>query len=505
MPNAASDEERLVDLLADCIDDPGLFHEAILGRPPLHERQEAISRSVLENRITVVPAAHAVGKSWYAATAALHWLNTRRGSKVITTSASNTQLVNVLWAAIKGAYRRSLFRLPGEASLGSGIPQKIQVEPEWFAIGFSAERPESFSGFHGDNILVIVDESSGVEQPIWDAIEGLGYTSLLALGNPLRSTGHFRTLYDMATAGAKGYAGFHLDAFSSPYAKLTDDDVRERGLPVGLCTRTWIDGVRAIYGEQSLYWRTRVLALFPDEDHDQLIPPAWVDRALAAVRSKANPRERWLSVDLSKGTGRDRTVIMVGDDLGLLHLTCANTISLPEAANLVARLSREWGVRQERIVYDAGGWAGSDFGRYLEALGIVEAVGYFGGHPGGSRYKNRRTRGAWTLRQRLDPDRERMLPPPPRAPMAPDAYPEIARARSASTPEHSRVQPAFCIPSHVIGAHGADLREELLAIRYTHDAKLELEKKDDLVARLGRSPDLADTLIMAASLWVGDV
>jgi hypothetical protein len=89
--------------------------------------------------------------------------------------------------------------------------------------------------------------------------------------------------------------------------------------------------------------------------------------------------------------------------------------------------------------------------------------------------------------------------------MAPDAYPEIARTKPAQQPERSRIQPAFCIPPHVVGAHGADLREELLALRYTHDAKLELEKKDDLVARLGRSPDLADTLIMAASLWVGDV
>ena len=110
------------------------------------------------------------------------------------------------------------------------------------------------------------------------------------------------------------------------------------------------------------------------------------------------------------------------------------------------------------------------------------------------------------LRQRLDPTRERLVPPPVRKPLPDDAYPEIARTSKAPLRPLARTQPAFAIPAHVIGGHWPDLRRELLALRYTYGgAKLELESKDDLVERLGRSPDLADALIMAASLWAGDV
>ena len=226
LAGAAARRDRLAALLADCHDDPGLFHEAVLGRPPLHPKQEAIARSVVRNRVTVVPAAHAVGKTWYARTAALHWLYTRPNSKVVTTRPSNNQLVSVLWGGIKAAHAKSLVPLAGSPSQGHAIPQRLDLGPEWYAIGFSAGKPESFQGFHGDNILVIVDEGSGVEQPIYDAIESLGYTSLLVLGNPIRATGHFRTLYDQAVAGTPGYAAHRLTAFDSPYAQYTDAEVK---------------------------------------------------------------------------------------------------------------------------------------------------------------------------------------------------------------------------------------------------------------------------------------
>lgn len=492
--------EALTELLVECYEDPGLFHEAVLGRPPLHDKQELIAESVVRNRITVVPAAHAVGKSWYAATAVLHWLYTRPGGKVITTSASNTQLVSVLWAAIKTAYSKSLIPLEGTISQGHAIPQRLELAPEWYAIGFSAKQPENFSGFHGDEILVVADESSGIEQPIWDAIEALGYTSLLALGNPIRASGHFRALYDQAVAGAPGYAGYRLTAFDSPHAHLTDEEIKERGLKPGLTSKTWIDRVKRLYGEASLYWRTRVLALFPEEDHDQLIPSEWLDRCYLAKRDPhAFGGLRTLSVDLSKGTGRDRTVLVVADDLGLLDLTADDSISLASAANLAQRKASQWGVPQDRMTYDAGGWAGSDMERYLDAVGIQAAMPYFGSASGGTRYKNRRARSAWRLRQRLDPDRERIrLDTLPEQ----DKWSLAQRRRMEATGRQVTVQPAWSIPPAVVGPHWDSMRQELLELRYGHGgSKLELEPKELMAERLGRSPDLADTLIMNASVW----
>ena len=495
-----SRRNELVGLLADTHDDPGLFHEAILGRPALHNKQEAIARSVLDYPVTVVPAAHAVGKSWVAATVILHWLTTRPRSKIVTTSVSNNQLVNVLWSGIKAAHRSAAIKLPGRASEGHAIPQRLDYGPEWFAVGWSAKRSESFAGVHGEDVLVVVDEASGVDQAIFDAIESLGYTRLLVLGNPIRATGHFRSLYDLAKAGRPGYAAHHLTAFDSPYATLTDEEIRSSGRPFGLTSKTWIERVRELYGESSLYWRTRVLALFPDEDFDQLIPTAWIDRAGLAPRSRDFAGERALAIDISKGTGRDRTVLVIADDLGVLDLQAANTISLPEAANLVAWAAAKWGIHHSRVVYDAGGWAGSDFARYLEAVGISDATPYHGSASGGKRFINRRTRSAWALRRRLDPDRQRLENPPVNP--TGDHYPAIRRSVPDPPTNLPRPQPAFSIPPSIVGPHWSDLREELAGLRYSHgSSRIELEKKSDFAERLGRSPDLADSMMMLASLW----
>jgi hypothetical protein len=486
-------DPRLVTLLADCHDDLGLFHEAVLGRPPLFPMQETVARSVVTNRYTVVPTAHAMGKTWVAPSLAMGWLYTRPKSMVVTTSPSNTQLVHALWGGIKSAHKSSRIPLAGRISDGNATPQILSLGPKWYAIGWAAKKPESFQGQRpdGGELLVITDESSGIEQPIWDAIESLGATSHLILGNPIRARGHFRAMYDLAEAGTPGYAAFRLSAFESPHAELTREEVHAQGLPRGLADRTWIEGVKRTYGEGSLYWKTRVLAEFPDEDHDQLYPDAWVDRCRLVQRAAGNPHPQ-IAVDIAKGTGRDRTVILLGDLLGVRAIFEDNRIDVPTAALLVAQVAREHGVRPEHIVYDGGGWAGTDLERQLEAYGLHGAVPFFGGAPCRGRSLNRKMQAAWRLRQRLNPDR--VLPSPAHR-VSPYESP-LRQPQFTPAP----LQPAFHIPSGLASWDG--LQEELRAIRYRHDtAKMQLEPKAEAAARLGRSPDLADTLIMLASQW----
>jgi hypothetical protein len=63
-------------------------------------------------------------------------------------------------------------------------------------------------------------------------------------------------------------------------------------------------------------------------------------------------------------------------------------------------------------------------------------------------------------------------------------------------------QPPFAMPMSVLGANAADLRRELSEIRYRHDGpKIALETKAEMTARLGHSPDLADAMVMSASVW----
>mgnify|MGYP002413474040 CR=1 FL=1 len=289
---------------------------------------------------------------------------------------------------------------------------------------------------------------------------------------------YFKQLYDRGQAGPSNWRSWTQTSYDNPFLDASEIDQARDELP------------DAIY-------RQEYLAEFLAQSHQQLIPDDWIGRCF--VDGAARPSgSRAISADISKGTGRDRTVILVTDDAGVLDLVVSSTTSIQEAAGLVSGLARQWGVAHDRIVYDAGGWAGPDMGRYLEGLGIYSALPYLGSHPGGTRYTNRRSRSAWALRQRLDPERPAItITSNPSQP-----YSLIDRKRAEAADRLVGPRPAFALPASVIGQHGQAIRRELAELRYGYKAhKLELETKEALVGRLGHSPDLADAFIMTGSLW----
>lgn len=224
-----------------------------------------------------------------------------------------------------------------------------------------------------------------------------------------------------------------------------------------------------------------------DDAQEGLLLGWWLDRLETVGRAEGMPPgPRRLGLDLGYGTGRDSFAAIVRDDLGILHGLEDSYVGVPQAAAMTAELSRAWGVRQEHIVYDAGG-PGRDMARYLEAHRITEAVAYYGSGKGGPRAENRRSRVAWKLRQRLDPQR----PTGPPADPDPTRYhPLFPPAPAAAVP-----QPPFALPA--VRPWWPRLREELGELKYTTRArKVALETKEELAARLKRSPNLCDALFM---------
>lgn len=227
-----------------------------------------------------------------------------------------------------------------------------------------------------------------------------------------------------------------------------------------------------------------------DDAQEGLLPLWWLDRIESIDRSaRANGGLRRLSCDLGYGTGRDSFTAIVRDDLGILYAFESAYVGVPEAAQKVNDLSRKWNVRHDRIVYDAAG-PGRDMARYLEPYGINQALGYFGGGKGGPKAENKRSKMAWRLRHRLDPTGPVELPDddtPTRGyhplwvrPDVPDFAP----------------QPAFTLPAD--RPWWPRLKEELAELKFTTKAKkLCLEPKEELAARLKRSPDLCDALLMS--------
>lgn len=245
--NRANDDARYQSLPV------GFVRERLDGDPwPL---QEQIMEAVAEHRRVAVRSCHHSGKTWLASALVPWWLNAFDHSLVITTAPTDRQMREQLWVEIAGHHRKS--ELPGRITETS-----LEIGPDRRAFGFSTNTPERFQGWHEQNILVIVDEASGVAEPIYQAIEGIltGHNAkLLLIGNPNSPQGTFYEAFRSPL-----YQTFHISAY----------DVPERLLP-----RSWAEERLQEWGADNPAYQVRVLGNFPSQGADALISMKWVEDA----------------------------------------------------------------------------------------------------------------------------------------------------------------------------------------------------------------------------------
>jgi hypothetical protein len=478
--DSSSSLATLAGLLEETVDDPDLFNELFVadGRS-FWWRQRELCEAVVEYRTVAAYSGNMVGKDFWVSRLIWWWLYTRPDSLVIVTGPSQTLLGSVTWKEVKRATPRAI---PPRARLSQGVktsPQMIDCGNGWQALGFSTTSIERASGQHNENLLVIVDEASGVEEEIWDAIESLGYQRLVAIGNPVRPDGRFVQLIRQAEKDQRdgipprlACKAIQIPSTDSPHAELEKS-------PWGIADATWLQSCYRRYGRDSLWVRSHIEGRIPETAADILIPESWLDYAAAQTRPKLPPNHpvhatRRLAVDLGEGVGRDSTAVVVRDTLGILEAVVSSALGLAEAAALMATLGRKWDIPAARMSYDKLG-IGKGMPNQLARYHLQDAIGYAGeGSPQDVHgFTNVRTEAAWKLRQRLDPQHV----PDMRAP-------------------HS-TQPPFVIPP---AAWWPRLRDELKPLTYSLCGKAtKLLPKKDWAEILGHSPDIADALIQSFS------
>ena len=127
-------------------------------------------------------------------------------------------------------------------------------EKRWFAVARTATKPENMQGFHEDNMLFIVDEASGVADPIMEAILGTlsgANNKLLMCGNPTRTSG---TFYDAFNVDRSIY---RCHTVSSADSKRTN--------------KQNIESLIRKYGKDSNVVLVRVFGEFPKQEDDVFI------------------------------------------------------------------------------------------------------------------------------------------------------------------------------------------------------------------------------------------
>lgn len=250
----------MVDLIDVYWDDPVAFVEDVLQAEPDEWQSETLDSLAKVPKVSV-RSGQGVGKTALEAWAVIWYLSCRPNPKVICTAPTRQQLHDVLWAEIAKWLEGTLVK-----NFLKWTKTKVYMignEERWFATARTATKPENMQGFHEDYMLFVVDEASGVEDKIMEAILGTlsgDENKLLMCGNPTRTSGVF-------------YDSHHRDRSDYKTLKVSSYDSK----------RTNKDNIASLirkYGQDSDVTRVRVFGDFPKSEPDGFIPLDLVEQAI---------------------------------------------------------------------------------------------------------------------------------------------------------------------------------------------------------------------------------
>jgi hypothetical protein len=185
------------------------YAEEVLHIHTLTRDQQAILRALREPPFRVlVPSAHDVGKTFVAAVAASWWFDAFNPGLVISTAPTERDVVDLLWMEIRLLRQRA-----GIASPFAGPRAPLMFDREdHYAKGFTARKGESFVGRHLPRKLFIFDEGNGIDSIYYTTTKTMCDPACddawLVLGNPTDTTSQM-FLEDMQADGVDGERRWH--------------------------------------------------------------------------------------------------------------------------------------------------------------------------------------------------------------------------------------------------------------------------------------------------------
>lgn len=485
----------------------------------LYDKQRDVLLSVRDNLETFVHAANELGKTRIAAVAAIWWFASRTPARVITSSSSETQLKSILWSEINSLIQQAALPLPFRVTTLSveklKAPGAMETEPLDYLIGHVTNAVENFQGHHLPNdrprVLAIFDEASGIPDDFYDAADSWADRKLV-IGNPLSTSNFFYKKCkagDVADpAGGRGLLRkvIHISGRDSPNvrAALRWREVGQEGQPPlmipGLLSHD--DYVRREREWDEVKKTTRLFGKFYEGSQAKLFPPAWLDLAMDGNHwlglQRRQRQVQAIGVDVAGG-GRDNSVWTLIDRHGVIEQIVENTPNTMTIPGRTIALIRDHKLDASQVAIDVGGLGKGVCDRLWEQGYRIHAINF--GESAGKKettqvvpdretdpkkaFKNRRAEMYGMLRERMEP------------PFEDDG--EAARAvQLAGTWEPFALPPDAYL-----------LREELgvLPLQYDSEGRLFLPPKDpgrakaagfvSIQSLLGRSPDRADSLVLA--------
>lgn len=281
--------------------DPVLFAREVLKFEPDEWQKDALM-DLAANPKVAIKSGQGVGKTGLEAVALLWFLCCYPYPRIVATAPTKQQLHDVLWSEVSKWMSRSPL-LSEILKWTKTYIYMVGNEKRWFAVARTATKPENMQGFHEDNMLFIVDEASGVADPIMEAVLGTlsgENNKLLMCGNPTRTSG---TFFDAFNADRALYKCHTVSSADSPRTNKQN-----------------IESLIRKYGRDSNVVLVRVFGEFPKQEDDVFIMLSLIEHCCMLDFPEDTPIKRIsLGVDVAR----------YGDDETVIALNAGGNITLP--------------------------------------------------------------------------------------------------------------------------------------------------------------------------------
>jgi len=270
-------------------------------------------------------------------------------------------------------------------------------DPEWYAAARVARVSKSdasddgeaygLQGFHAEHLLFVIDEASGVPDPVFASVEGAlatGNAKVLAIGNPNTPTGFFWRAFHREQRHWKRFTVAYTD---SPHI-----------------SNEWAQSMIDRYGRSHPWVQVRVFGEFPTSVEHGLVSLSWWEACSVRAHHERLISEvggrRVLGVDVAR-YGTNRSVIAYATGPVVERLATFSKMSNVDLANEIARAIKTH--EPELIVIDAGGPGGGVID-ILRDRKIPNVISWNEGSAARDRanFENARAELAWRFREKLE-------------------------------------------------------------------------------------------------------
>ena len=315
---------------------------------------------------------HGIGKTSSLSMIALHFLICFFGAQIGVTSNTEAQLKDIFMKELWKWRNKLPQYVAGQLNMEEGVAGhlkdnitqlddfvRVGTDKDWFlrARVASDDKPEALAGLHGDFVLIIVDEASGIKDKTYETMKGaLTGTNFIVIyaGNPTRNEGEFHNS-QKAGMGTR-YTQLHFTSRESPIVKEGYIENMEKDYPSPHCT--WLTTGKCteacIHSDEV---KIRVDGEFAGTA--EMDDKGWIP-LLANVNIHFEPERGQIMVRAligvdPAGQGRDRSIIHVRDSVYLKEVLNEKTSTDVDLARKIETVRDIYNASSNDIAVEAFG------------------------------------------------------------------------------------------------------------------------------------------------------